>query len=191
MIERNGKQYPKPTLQQSQEAWCLLNDLIKLGYPHDFQKELPHIRSYMWKVTDLVKDAIHIRDGREKKNVGWQTELQPKGKPPVKKTKGAETTQRLIDPNALLAPLEEEYKKINQAFDEISVFQAPNDVALYGALLQEVGAIVGMIEDAPTVDAIPIEWIEKQRNGMKKGSDREQDIGWLLEEWRKEHAAID
>ena len=65
MIERNGKQYPKPTLQQSLEAWCLLNDLIELGYPHNFQKELPHIRNYMWKVTDLVRDAIHIRDGRE------------------------------------------------------------------------------------------------------------------------------
>ena len=55
--------YPMPTLQQSIAAWCLLNDLINLGYPHDFQKELPHIRNYMWKVTDLVRDAIHIRDG--------------------------------------------------------------------------------------------------------------------------------
>lgn len=65
MIGRNRKQYPNPTYQQTLDAWCLLNDLIKLGYPHDFQKELPHIRSYMWKVTDLVRDAIHIRDGRE------------------------------------------------------------------------------------------------------------------------------
>ena len=31
------------------------------------------------------------------KNVGWQPETQPKGKPPVEKTRGAETTQRLID----------------------------------------------------------------------------------------------
>ena len=65
MIERNGKQYPNPTYKQSLEAWCLLNDLIKLGYPHDFLRGLPHIRSYMWKVTDLVRDAIHIRNGME------------------------------------------------------------------------------------------------------------------------------
>lgn len=64
--------------------------------------------------------------------------------------------QRPIDANALLAPLEDEYKKISQAFDETSVFQAPNDVALYGALLQEVGAVVGMIENAPTVEAEPV-----------------------------------
>lgn len=35
------------------------------------------------------------------KNVGWQPETQPKGKPPVEKTKGAETMQRLIDADAL------------------------------------------------------------------------------------------
>ena len=35
------------------------------------------------------------------KNVGWQPETQPKGKPPVEKTAGAETMQRLIDADAL------------------------------------------------------------------------------------------
>ena len=159
MIERNGKQYPNPTYQQSLEAWCLLNDLIKLGYPHDFLNGRPHIRSYMWKVTDLVRDAIHIRDsspgvltviggrmdgrvefakavnemmqkayihvprkngktmfnaptedaepvrhGKKEgeKNVGWQPETQPKGKPPVEKMKGAETIQKLIDAGDLM-----------------------------------------------------------------------------------------
>ena len=61
--------------------------------------------------------------------------------------------QRLIDPDAVIAPLKEEYKKVKQAFDETSVFQAPNDVALYGALMQELGAVIGMIEDEPTIDA--------------------------------------
>lgn len=70
--------------------------------------------------------------------------------------------KRLIDANALIAPLKEEYKKVKQAFDETSVFQAPNDVALYGALMQEVGAVIGMIEDAKTIDAEPVrhgKWI--------------------------------
>lgn len=63
---------------------------------------------------------------------------------------------RPIDANALIETLEEEYKKLNQACDETSVFQAPNDVALYCALMQEVRAVVGMIENAPTVDAEPV-----------------------------------
>ena len=64
-LERNGKTYPLPTLNQSLEAWCLLNDLIKVGYPHNFQREAPHIKNYMYAISDLVKDAIHIRDGKE------------------------------------------------------------------------------------------------------------------------------
>jgi hypothetical protein len=89
--------------------------------------------------------------------MGWQPDTQPKGKPLVEKTKGAETMQRLIYANAVIAPLKEEYKKIKQAFDETSVFKAPNDVALYGALMQEVGAVIGMIEDAKTIDAVPLD----------------------------------
>lgn len=61
-IVRNGKQYPNPTMQQSIEAWCLLNDLIELGYPHNFQHEMPHIRDYMYGVSDLVKDAMGIKE---------------------------------------------------------------------------------------------------------------------------------
>ena len=71
---------------------------------------------------------------------------------------------RLIDANALIAPLREEYEKVKQAFDETSVFQAPNDVALYGALMQELGAVIGMIEDAKTIVAEPVKhgkWIYK------------------------------
>ena len=69
--------------------------------------------------------------------------------------------QRLIDPDAVIAPLKEEYKKVKQAFGETNVFQAPNDVALYGALMQEVGAIIGMLKEAPTFTAADIginEW---------------------------------
>lgn len=34
-------------------------------------------------------------------DMGWQPETQPKGKPPVEKTKGAETMKKLIDAEAL------------------------------------------------------------------------------------------
>lgn len=69
---------------------------------------------------------------------------------------------RLIDADAMIAPLREEYTKVKHAFDETSVFQAPNDVALYGALMQEIGAVIGMIEDAKTIDAIPIDYMRSQ-----------------------------
>lgn len=62
---------------------------------------------------------------------------------------------RLIDADALKEPLTDEYKKLNDVFNETSVFKAPNDVALYGALMQEVGAVIGAIDEAPTVDAVP------------------------------------
>jgi len=54
---------------------------------------------------------------------------------------------RLIDADKLLEPLKEEYRKVKKAFDETRVFEAPNDVALYGALMQELGAIIDMIEE--------------------------------------------
>ena len=63
---------------------------------------------------------------------------------------------RLIDADALKEPLTDEYKKLNDVFNETSVFKAPNDVALYGALMQEVGAVIGAIDEAPTADAVPV-----------------------------------
>ena len=106
--------------------------------------------------------------------------------------------QRLIDPDAVIAPLKEEYKKVKQAFDETSVFQAPNDVALYGALMQELGAVIGMIEDEPAIDAVPVEYIEefieKHKRvavGYNLCSSDSANRCWVmkefLEEWRREH----
>jgi hypothetical protein len=63
---------------------------------------------------------------------------------------------RLIEADALKEPLIDEYKKLNDVFNETSVFKAPNDVALYGALMQEVGAVIGAIDALPTVDAVPV-----------------------------------
>ena len=74
------------------------------------------------------------------KNVGWQPETQPKGKPPVEKTKGAETMQRLIDADALKRDL------VKNGFR--------NDVDMMMTL--------ETINNAPTIDAVPVrhgKWI--------------------------------
>jgi hypothetical protein len=68
--------------------------------------------------------------------VGWRPETQPKGKPPVEKTKGAETMQRLIDADALKRDL------VKNGFR--------NDVDMMMTL--------ETINNAPTIDAVP-HWI--------------------------------
>lgn len=64
--------------------------------------------------------------------------------------------KKLIDADALLEPVEEEYNKLCDAFNDTSVFQAPHAVALYGALMQEAGAFAGMIVNAQAIDAEPV-----------------------------------
>lgn len=88
---------------------------------------------------------------------------------------------RYIDADALIAPLREEYRKVKQAFDETSVFQAPNDVALYGALMQELGAVIGMIENAQTVNAVPVEFVMENFNLEFICDELTCDDGWCGE----------
>ena len=51
----------KPTLQQSLDSWALLNELIELGYPHNFQHEAPHISGYMYDLSALIDKAFKIK----------------------------------------------------------------------------------------------------------------------------------
>jgi rubrerythrin len=66
--------------------------------------------------------------------VGWQPDTQPKGKPPVEKTKGAETMRRLIDANELKKHLHKD--------------------PLY-PLVEKYG-MDGVIDAQPTIDAEPV-----------------------------------
>lgn len=59
------KEYPKPTVQQAIDSWRLVCELVELGYPHNFQREEPYIRNYMYAVSDLVEVAYKIKN-REK-----------------------------------------------------------------------------------------------------------------------------
>lgn len=51
----------KPTLQQSLDAWALLNELLELGYPHNFQHEKPHISNYLFDLSALIDKALKIK----------------------------------------------------------------------------------------------------------------------------------
>ena len=43
------------------------------------------------------------------------------------------------------------------------------------------------INAAPTVDAIPVEWLEEQRDKLSKAWDEEwYEINGLIEQWREE-----
>lgn len=51
----------KPTVQQSLDAWALLNELLELGYPHNFQHEKPHISNYLFDLSALIDKALKIK----------------------------------------------------------------------------------------------------------------------------------
>lgn len=51
----------KPTVQQSLDAWALLNELLELGYPHNFQHEAPHISGYLNDISAMIDKAYEIK----------------------------------------------------------------------------------------------------------------------------------
>jgi hypothetical protein len=53
----------KPTLEQALHAWYLLNELLDLGYPHNFQYEKQHISNYLFDLSALIDKAFKIKKG--------------------------------------------------------------------------------------------------------------------------------
>lgn len=51
----------KPSVQQSLDSWALLNELLVLGYPHNFQHEAPHISGYLYDISALIDKAYKIK----------------------------------------------------------------------------------------------------------------------------------
>ena len=68
---------------------------------------------------------------------------------------------RVIDVDPIIKNLKDEYEGFSKEYDKYSVFDSPTNVAVYGSLMEEVDFITFMLENAPTVDAIPVEWIEE------------------------------
>ena len=41
----------------------VIDALLKVGYPHNFQREEPWIVNYMYAITDVIKKAVNLRNG--------------------------------------------------------------------------------------------------------------------------------
>ncbi len=59
-------------LEKCQDALTLLkaqseviDDLIKVGYPHNFQREEPWIVNYMYAITNVIKKAVNLNNGND------------------------------------------------------------------------------------------------------------------------------
>ena len=46
----------------------IIDALLKVGYPHNFQRELPWIVNYMHSITDVVRKAVHLRNEEVKQD---------------------------------------------------------------------------------------------------------------------------
>ena len=51
----------RPTLMQSVYAWALLNELLELGYPHNFQAERGDIADYGYSISAIIDKAFRIK----------------------------------------------------------------------------------------------------------------------------------
>ena len=40
----------------------IIDDLLKVGYPHNFQREEPWIVNYMYAITDVIRKAVNLRN---------------------------------------------------------------------------------------------------------------------------------
>ena len=54
-------------LELIKEQSAIIDALVKVGYPHNFQREAPWIVNYMLNITDVVRKAINLRNAEEAK----------------------------------------------------------------------------------------------------------------------------
>lgn len=68
----------KDALELLKEQSEIIDALLKVGYPHNFQREEPWIVNYMLNITDVVRKAINLRNAEEVKKDDRPQE-SPKG----------------------------------------------------------------------------------------------------------------
>ncbi len=61
-VEPSFKQDEKGILQEYRNV---VDALIDVGYPHNFQREEPWIRDYCYKITGIVKMAYDVMEGKK------------------------------------------------------------------------------------------------------------------------------
>lgn len=55
--------YDTAELLKAQKA--VIDELLKVGYPHDFQHESPWVVDYMRLMTEVIKKAVRFRNANE------------------------------------------------------------------------------------------------------------------------------
>ena len=64
------EKYGKPTLEQSIASWVVLNKLLEVGYPHNFQRERSDIRDYMFDISEVIRLAFDVKEMSAKTEEG-------------------------------------------------------------------------------------------------------------------------
>lgn len=55
----------RDALELLKEQSAIIDALVKVGYPHNFQREAPWIVNYMLNITDVVRKAIDLKNREE------------------------------------------------------------------------------------------------------------------------------
>lgn len=58
----------RDALELLKEQSAIVDALVKVGYPHNFQREPPWIVNYMYSITDVIRKAVHLRNEEVKQN---------------------------------------------------------------------------------------------------------------------------
>ncbi len=83
---------------------------------------------------------------------------------------------RIIDADALKDRLQEalEFQEKHDNYEGAELFEIAQD----------------FVDEQPTIDAIPVEWLEEQRDKLSEAWDEEwHEINGLIEQWQKEQEA--
>ncbi|WP_405366943.1 hypothetical protein [Ruminobacter sp.] len=76
---------------------------------------------------------------------------------------------RLVDIEPIVELVKKEHERVQDRFNKANIWEEPNSVARYSEALLEVGAFIGLMINAPTVDAVPVircKDCTKYRQGM-------------------------
>lgn len=91
---------------------------------------------------------------------------------------------RLVDIEPIVELVKGEHEKVQDSFNKANLWKEPNSVARYGEALQEIGAFIGLMINAPTVEAIPIEWL-KNWNPKEWNDTGYQVMRRIIDDWEK------
>lgn len=68
ITDRDGKELKKaknkPTVMQSINAWDVVNELVEIGYCHNFQHERDDIVDYIYDISAIIDKARKVIESK-------------------------------------------------------------------------------------------------------------------------------